>query len=176
MLSKPPQNRPWKHLLFITFQIIAVSISNGSQMKTQIMLFIDNRGFPGGPIAWFNSNYTETPAGIDDLFAALSFWMQDAFLVSTMWSFWIYITILADVSLLHHLRIKYLLPYFSWYSVFSIRLCIFLFYSKSRHWIDSLSIFSFFYFNLMSKLLFLFFEAKFYLRRNEEFKFWINAH
>ena len=84
MLSKPPQNRPWKHLLFTTFQIIAVSISNGSQMKINIMAFIDNRGFPEGPLAWFTSNYTETPGGIAELFGFMSFWMQDAFLVSTM--------------------------------------------------------------------------------------------
>ena len=82
MLSKPPQNRPWKHLLFITFQIIAVSISNGGQMEAHIMEFIDNRGFPGGPMAWFDSNYTETPIGIGELFGGMSFWMQDAFLVS----------------------------------------------------------------------------------------------
>ena len=46
------------------------------------MMFIDNRGFPGGPIAWFDSNYTETPQGIAELFGGISFWMQDAFLVS----------------------------------------------------------------------------------------------
>ena len=49
-----------------------------------IMAFIDNRGFPGGPLAWFNSNYTETPAGIGQLFGVISFWMQDAFLMSIM--------------------------------------------------------------------------------------------
>ena len=84
MLSKPPQNRPWKHLLFITIQIALVSISNGCQVKEDIMAFIDNRGFPGGPQAWFESNYLETPVGVAELFGALSFWMQDAFLVSTM--------------------------------------------------------------------------------------------
>ena len=87
MVSKPAQNRPWKHLSFITIQIVFVSISNGCQMKQDIMAFIDNRGFPGGPFAWFTLNYTETPISINHAFGFLSFWMQDAFLVSTMRSF-----------------------------------------------------------------------------------------
>ena len=87
MLSKPPPNRQWKHLLFVTIQIILVSISNGCQMKAHILEFIDNRGFPGGPVAWLNSYYTETPLGIGNLFGSLPFWMQDAFLVSTLCSF-----------------------------------------------------------------------------------------
>ena len=86
MLSKPPQNRPWKHFSFITIQIVLVSISNGSQLKEDIMAFIDNRGFPGGPIAWFDLHYPGTPAGTAEVFGAFSFWMQDAFLVSTIYA------------------------------------------------------------------------------------------
>ena len=47
-------------------------------------MFIDNRGFPEGPIAWWESHYPETPGGIGALFDDLAFWMQDAFLVSTV--------------------------------------------------------------------------------------------
>ena len=53
-------------------------------MKKDIMVFIDNRGFPGGPLAWYTSHDTETPEGVTELSGTLSFWMQDAFLVSTI--------------------------------------------------------------------------------------------
>ena len=135
MVSKPPQNRHWKHLLFITIQIVLVSISNGCQMKQDVMAFIDNRGFPGGPLAWFDSNYTETPYAIGNLFGVPSFWMQDAFLVSIMRPFRVFVTILADVSLLRHLRIKSLLPHPSWYSILSICMCVSTPLPKNRHWI-----------------------------------------
>ena len=146
-MSKPPQNCPWKHLLFITIQITLVSISNGTQMKEDIMAFVDNRGFPGGPLAWFDTNYPKTPFGIGNLFGVMSFWMQDGFLVSTLLSFQIFITTFPDVPLLHLLWIKFLLSHCSWYSILGICLCVSAPLPKSRHWIDSVGILSFFHFN-----------------------------
>ena len=132
MVSKPPQGRPWKHLLFITIQIVLVSISNGCQLKADIMTFIDNRGFPGGPLAWLESNYPATPLGISTLFGTLSFWMQDGFLVSISPLYCVLVTISPDVPLLLHLWIQSVLPYSSRYSVFSIHLCVLAVLSKSE--------------------------------------------
>ena len=125
MISKPPQNRPWKHLSFITIQIILVSISNGTQVKETIMSFIDNRGFPGGPVAWFDSNYLETSSGIGNLFGALPFCTQNASLVGEHHAIIVsLVTVFLDVSLLHRLRIKSLLSHCSCYSILGICMCV----------------------------------------------------
>ena len=148
MLSKLSQDRPWKHLSFITLQILLVSISNGCQLKEYVMVFIDNPGFPGGPIAWFNlsSNYLKTPAGIGEVIGFISFWLQDGFLVSNLWLFWVLITIFfLDVPLLHYLWIQSVLSYSSRYSILDVCSWAVVLPPKSGYQIDS-EIFSFFYF------------------------------
>ena len=121
MLSKSSKNRNPIHLIFITIQIILVSIATGCSLKVTEMQFVDNRGFPGGPEAWLRSFYQLTPVGFSNVFGVASFWMQDAFLVSInhhkLNSFMLN---LSDLSFLYYIRVEMVSFDYSNSSIFDV--------------------------------------------------------
>lgn len=73
--------RDWKYFLYITVQFVLASIGIGSGCRTAILAFVENRNFPGGPIAWSNTYYNTKPSILGNTAFIVCIWLQDGFLV-----------------------------------------------------------------------------------------------
>jgi len=82
--------RDWKYLLYITIQFILCSIGIGGGSKNVILAFVDDRGFPGGPIPWSNAYYNTKPSVLANVAFIVSIWLQDGFLLFRFLIIWQY--------------------------------------------------------------------------------------
>ena len=81
---RAPSNRriSWILVAFVVALLICGTVEVGATIKAGIMMFIDNRDFPGGPMAYFITEYSNPVETVGSTAYVLANLLADGVLVS----------------------------------------------------------------------------------------------
>lgn len=85
LVEEPPKRgaKRNKALLAFTFVLFSLSLAFVALYSRNYQLeFIDNRDYPGGPMAWGRTQYGSAGPASGDTIAVVISWLGDGFLVS----------------------------------------------------------------------------------------------
>lgn len=77
--ARPRQTYTW--IAYIVLLFILGSLANGINMKVNVLMFVNNRDYPGGPTAYDKATFSVPINLICTSACILGAWLQDALLV-----------------------------------------------------------------------------------------------
>lgn len=91
LIEDPPKRGAKRNKMLIAFTVVMFSLSVayvGSYARNYQLEFIDNRNYPGGPMAWGRTQYASGPLAAFNVIGVVISWLADGFLVRSV-VYWI---------------------------------------------------------------------------------------